>query len=87
MAEQNGTVLHFGTATAHGSLAGVPAKSPVTSIAAMPVGLLRAPVPERHLSATTSTGPNAPGRRRPQTVALPGPPSYPSPGPSTTPSL
>ena len=35
MAEQNGTVLNFGTAAAHGSLTGLLARSHVTSIAAM----------------------------------------------------
>ena len=78
MAERNGTVLSFGTATAHGALKGRAASSPVTSIAAMPV----APPPSLQYPHGSFgydiNWPQCAASGSSQTVALPGPPSYPS---------
>jgi hypothetical protein len=78
MAEQNGTVLNFGTATAHGAVKGRAASSPVTSIAAMPV----APPPSLQYPHGSFgydiNWPQCAASGSSQTVALPGPPSYPS---------
>jgi len=78
MAEQNGTVLTFGTATARGTLMSALATSPVTSIAAMPVATVS---PLQYPAGSYGYDINWPqcaGTGRSQTVALPGPPSYPS---------
>ena len=78
MAEENGTVLSFGTAAVHGTLTGTLATSPVTSIAAMPVQTVS---PLRYPSGSFGYDINWPqcaGPGSPETAALPGPPSYPS---------
>jgi hypothetical protein len=78
MAEENGTVLSFGTAAVHGTLTGTIATSPVTSIAAMPVETVS---PLRYPSGSFGYDINWPQCSEPgspDTAALPGPPSYPS---------
>jgi hypothetical protein len=78
MAEENGTVLSFGTAAVHGTLTGPLATSPVTSIAAMPVETVS---PLRYPSGSFGYDINWPqcaGPGSTETAALPGPPSYPS---------
>ena len=77
IAQRNGTVLSFGTARAHGVLVGRAASSPVTSIAAMPVAPARLQYPSGSFGYDVNWPQcSAPGSSG--TVALPGPPSYPS---------
>jgi hypothetical protein len=78
MAEQNGTVLSFGTAGAHGALRDALATSPVTSIAAMPIAAVSSPQYPAGSFGYDINWPQCAGTGSSQTVALPGPPSYPS---------
>jgi hypothetical protein len=78
VAEQNGTVVNLGAASARGSLPRVQGAAPVTSIATMPVASVS---PLQYPSGSFGYDINWPqckGPKSPETIPLPGAPSYPA---------